>query len=252
MYPQVYRLVPSNADGPGSRYPLTTDSGTYEFVGTFDDINTANENEEDRDSLTTLLQCELRVGRGGPFRYGALASADSDSDSDDSSDLEDPEEDDSSDDNDNDAEGAATGGSGSSAVGQAAGTGNGTGAGSGAASGEGEAGGGDGNGGWARVLSSNGKFYFFHAATGNSQWTKPEEYDETADLAAEEAVRSGELDLSAWREAFDEDGDPYYYHTGTRETQWTAPKGWHVWKQLHGGGAEAGAGAGGDGEAAPT
>ena len=201
-------------------------SGEYEFVGAFDAINVANENEEDRDALSSLLRCELRVGHGGPFKYerpaGAGTGESVDSDGTDSSDLDPAEDsDDASSPSASAASTAAQGGAGGDSA---------------AAVGDSESQPEPENGGWTRVLSSNGKFYFFHATSGQSQWSKPAEYDESADLEAEDAVRRGDLDLSVWREASDEDGDPYYYHAGTRETRWTAPRGWLVWKQTHGGG----------------
>jgi pre-mRNA-processing factor 40 len=79
---------------------------------------------------------------------------------------------------------------------------------------------------WRAAQAGDGRTYYYHTQTKQTQWTKPDDFDEPeppakpAVPAANNTSESGD-----WAEAVAGDGRKYYYNSKTRETSWEAPAG---------------------------
>ncbi|XP_028914592.1 WW domain-binding protein 4 [Ornithorhynchus anatinus] len=67
---------------------------------------------------------------------------------------------------------------------------------------------------WIEGMSSEGYHYYYNTVTGDSQWDKPEGFQETFRKRTE---------MPLWVESVSEDGYTYYYNTETGESKWEKP-----------------------------
>ncbi|XP_034272452.1 WW domain-binding protein 4 [Pantherophis guttatus] len=69
---------------------------------------------------------------------------------------------------------------------------------------------------WVRGFSPEGYIYYYNTKSGESQWEKPEGFQDTAQNSETEAV---------WIEGTDDEGHTYYYNTETGVSTWEKPEG---------------------------
>jgi hypothetical protein len=86
--------------------------------------------------------------------------------------------------------------------------------------------------GWKAAVSSSGKTYWYHRASGQTTWVCPVEGEEQVELPPD------------WKQATSSSGQSYFYNARTKETTWvrptagpvapTLPKGWKEAKAADG------------------
>ncbi|XP_054831077.1 WW domain-binding protein 4 isoform X2 [Eublepharis macularius] len=69
---------------------------------------------------------------------------------------------------------------------------------------------------WVRGFSSEGYMYYYNTLSGESQWEKPEGFEDNL----QDSQR-----LAQWVEGVSEDGQTYYYNTETGVSTWEKPDG---------------------------
>ena len=72
---------------------------------------------------------------------------------------------------------------------------------------------------WSEHQNSDGKAYYYNAATGESVWEKPPELFTPVERA---------LAACPWREFETPDGRKYYYNESTKQTQWQVPESYRL------------------------
>jgi pre-mRNA-processing factor 40 len=77
---------------------------------------------------------------------------------------------------------------------------------------------------WRAAQAGDGRTYYYHTQTKQTQWTKPDDFEDT-EAASRPATSKGPSEGSEWAEAVAADGRKYYYNSTTRETTWEAPVG---------------------------
>ena len=70
--------------------------------------------------------------------------------------------------------------------------------------------------GWKATKAPDGRFYYYHAATKKTQWTRPQAEGAADATAAAEPLPAG------WKQARAPDGRTYYFAPGEK-TRWTRP-----------------------------
>ncbi|XP_075055887.1 WW domain-binding protein 4 [Mixophyes fleayi] len=71
---------------------------------------------------------------------------------------------------------------------------------------------------WTKGLSPEGYPYYYNSLTGESQWVKPEGFQEDTDKDEEQGTSS------VWVESISEEGYTYYYNSETGESKWDKPE----------------------------
>lgn len=102
---------------------------------------------------------------------------------------------------------------------------------------------------WAQASTAEGKTYYFNAATGESRWDRPADYQPSNDLPPAARSSAGSLPAAnvygktvaggttstanvaaSWRELVTQAGKKYYYNEVTKVSVWEMPadyKGTH-------------------------
>ncbi|XP_074521005.1 WW domain-binding protein 4 [Halichoeres trimaculatus] len=75
---------------------------------------------------------------------------------------------------------------------------------------------------WVEGQSDDGNIYYYNTVTGESQWEKPEGFQEQSSSFAQPA-QTASFSGCAWMEALSPDGFTYYYNTETGESSWEKP-----------------------------
>ena len=69
--------------------------------------------------------------------------------------------------------------------------------------------------GWTEHKAPDGRTYFYHAASGQSTWEKPDGLKTKAELL---------LSQCPWKEYTSDQGKVYFHNKVTNESVWTIPK----------------------------
>ena len=77
-------------------------------------------------------------------------------------------------------------------------------------------------GGWQVATDPSGLPYYYHEATQQTQWTRPEAAEVAAAAEAAPAYLSGSL-AEGWEEVKNPTSGTYYYNRSTGETKWDKP-----------------------------
>ncbi|XP_046714495.1 WW domain-binding protein 4 [Silurus meridionalis] len=72
---------------------------------------------------------------------------------------------------------------------------------------------------WVLGTTDTGQIYYYNTRTGESQWEKPEGFQDESESSATEQTETG----SVWLEALSPEGYMYYYNTKTGESTWEKP-----------------------------
>ncbi|XP_039601234.1 WW domain-binding protein 4 isoform X1 [Polypterus senegalus] len=77
---------------------------------------------------------------------------------------------------------------------------------------------------WVEGVSDDGYTYYYNTVTGESQWEKPEELQNSSKSKVETEKKREEQSGSSWIEAVTSDGYTYYYNSSTGESTWEKPE----------------------------
>ena len=84
---------------------------------------------------------------------------------------------------------------------------------------------------WSAFYDDDGRIYYYNAASGESSWEAPEQYNPPSDDpphvtgAGTKEPASSSSSSSAWVSYQDDEGRTYYFNTETEETTWDTPAG---------------------------
>ncbi|KAI1899575.1 hypothetical protein AGOR_G00063190 [Albula goreensis] len=77
---------------------------------------------------------------------------------------------------------------------------------------------------WHEGVSDEGYTYYYNTRTGESQWDKPEGFQD--EIKTQKQPENEKSSSCQWMEALSPDGYTYYYNTETGESSWEKPEGY--------------------------
>jgi len=75
---------------------------------------------------------------------------------------------------------------------------------------------------WQKLKAETGDTYYFNAATNESVWDRPSDYDGPAE---EVSAPPPTASTNAWQKMTTDGGDVYFYNAETGESSWDPPPG---------------------------